>query len=161
MRYLPLADRITVQESERHKVSPGGIVIPDVVQMNKHLAFGTVLDVGAGRINAEGKVVPLTVKPGDVVAYPRKLASHIPVIDEDGRERTVILLREAEVIAIVEGLPVATHVVGFDSRVLAMIPTSRGLPDSVYENRGLLEEAEANGIDTEHPADEHEPGWTP
>lgn len=161
MNYVPLADRVTVKESQPHQVSPGGIAIPDVAQRNKHLAFGTVLACGAGRVNAEGRTVPLTVKPGDVVAYPRKLGAVIPLMHADGSEEDVVLLREGEIIAIVEGLPVSTSLRGVDGRILSMVPTSRGLPDVVYSNRDELEHAEFNGMDTEHPPEEFGPGETP
>lgn len=145
MKYLPLADRIIVEAAEEHRVTAGGIVVPDVALNHKHLGFGTVVAVGAGRVNAEGRVVPLTVKVGDTVAYPRRAPALIPVIADDGSETTQLMLREADCVAIVEELPKSTNIRGLDGRILAMMPQSRGLPDAVYKNTAEIELAEREG----------------
>lgn len=159
MKYIPLADRIIVEPAEENRVTPGGIIVPDVAVNHKHLAFGTVIAVGAGRVNAEGRTVPLTVKAGDTVAFPRRAVALIPIIHEDGSEETQIMLREAEVVAIVEDLPRPTSIRGLDGRILAMTPASRGLPDSVYENREAMAVAVKEGwAEPEEAVDEAEPG---
>lgn len=145
MRHIPLADRVIATPCEEQRVLPSGLFVPDAATHNKHVAFATVEAVGAGRINAEGKVVPLTVKVGDVICYPRKAPALIPVIDEDGGERTVLLLREAEIVSIVEGLPHATPIVGLDGRVLAINPRSRAIPDSAYQSQEEMQVAVREG----------------
>ena len=141
MRHIPLADRITVQPLDEQRISRGGIAIPDTAMANKHVAFGRVLEVGAGRVNAEGKVVPLQVKAGDVVCYPRKAPALIPTWDAEGNESTVLLLREAECVSIAVDMPVATPIVGLDGRLLSIQPNSRAIPDSAYQAQEEFEVA--------------------
>ncbi len=145
MRYQPLADRLIIEPAEEANVSPGGILIPAVATSHKHLGFGTVIATGAGRVNAEGKTVPLTVKAGDTIAYPRRAAAPIPLVDEDGRETTQLLLREGDIVAIVHDLPRASALSGPDGRLVRMMPTSAALPDIAYQNREELDVAEKNG----------------
>lgn len=151
MRYEPLADRIIVEPTEEDRVTRGGLLIPDIVQSHKLLAFGTVVAHGAGRINAEGKCIPLTVQVGDVIAYPRKEAQPIPLVRDDGSEFTLVLLREVQVVARVHDLPTVTKIVDVSGARLSMVPTSRGLPDSVYANREELAKAKR---DSGWPAEE-------
>jgi chaperonin GroES len=129
MRYLPLADRVLVEPTEEARVTRGNIVIPDIATNHKLLAFGTVVAHGSGRINAEGKSIPLSVEVGDIVAYPRKEAQPIP------------LVREAQIVARVFDLPKATTLIDVAGAPLSIVPTSRGLPDSVYANRDELAKA--------------------
>lgn len=145
MKYIPLADRVIVEPAPENRVSRGGIVVPDVAQNYKYLQFGTVVAHGPGRANAEGKLVPLNVKQGDVVAFPRKEGAPIPLQHDDGSEFTLLLLREAQIIAIVEDLPRATPLVDVAGAPLSIVPSSRALPDSAYENRDGLDRAKAEG----------------
>ena len=90
MRYEPLADRVIVEPAEENKKTPGGLYVPDVATNQKHVAYGTIIAVGTGRANAEGKNVPLHVKVGDVVCFPRKAPAVIPIIRDDGTDATLI-----------------------------------------------------------------------
>jgi len=145
MRHQPLADRIIATPVSERRRTPGGIFVPDVAQENKHVAFATVDAVGAGRVNAEGKVVPLTVKPGDVICYPRKAPALIPVIDEDGRESTKLLMREAEVVSIVHDLPVVSALTDANGRLLSVMPRSLAIPDSAYQSQEEMRVAVKEG----------------
>jgi chaperonin GroES len=141
VKYQPIADRLIVTEIREAKQTRGGLYIPDAYTSQKQIAFGTVIAAGAGRVNAEGKTVPLSVKVGDVIAFPRQAPAMIPVFGDDGEETIVLMLREAEVIAIVHGMPRTGSVVGLDGALMALQPQSIGLPDSVYENREGVDRA--------------------
>jgi chaperonin GroES len=135
MKHVPLHDRITAEPIEEQRVSRGGIAIPDSAMSNKHVAFARVLAVGPGRVNAEGLVVPLQVRPGDVVCYPRKAPALIPTWDDAGVEKTVLMMRENEVVSIVVEMPVFSTLSGPDGRLLSIMPNSRAIPDSAYQNQ--------------------------
>jgi chaperonin GroES len=145
MKHTPLHDRIILEEIEEQRVTPGGIAIPDAARNNKHVAFARVIAVGTGRHSMDGTVVPLIVKVGDVVCIPRKAPVLIPVWDDDGRERTVMMCREAEVVSIVTDMPVASGLVGMDGRILAMMPNSRAIPDSAYQSQEEMQIAVKEG----------------
>ena len=58
----PLHDRIIVKRLEQETKTTGGIIIPDTAK-EKPLK-GEVVAIGKGRVNDEGKVLPLEVKKG-------------------------------------------------------------------------------------------------
>lgn len=88
----PLYDRILVQrlESAEEKTA-GGIIIPDAAKEKGQT--GKVVAVGAGRLQADGTLVPLTVKPGDMVFFGKYAGT------EAGKD--LLIIREDEVLAIV------------------------------------------------------------
>lgn len=160
MKISPTYDRILILPVADGQVSKGGLLIPSVAQASKVFAYGDVTAVGTGRVNVEGKVVPLIVKVGDVVMYPRRAGQLVPITDEAGDEIPHVLLREPEIMAVVHDLPRESRISGVDGRLLAMIPTSRGLPDIVFKNRDEQDVAEREGW-SEPVVDEFEPGDGP
>ena len=65
----PLEDRIVVQANEAVTTTASGIVIPDTVKEKPQ--EGTVISVGPGRIDDNGKRIPIDVVEGDVVIYSK------------------------------------------------------------------------------------------
>ena len=63
----PLHDRIIVKRLEQETKTTGGIIIPDTAK-EKPLK-GEVIATGQGRVNDQGKVLPLAVKAGDKVLF--------------------------------------------------------------------------------------------
>lgn len=163
MRLVPLFDRILVLPVPEGSVTRGGLLIPNIAQQSKVFAYGDVVAVGDGRVNLEGKTAPLRLKVGQTVMFPRKAGVLVPVPDDNGDDVAHLLMREPDVFAIVEGLARDTGIMGADGRLLKMIPTSRGLPDVVYQNRDELEVAEREGFAEpgDFPPDEFEPGDGP
>ena len=92
----PLHDRLIVKRiEEREQKSTGGIIIPDTAKEKPQ--EGKVLAVGKGKVNDEGKVLPLDVKTGDRILFGKYSGSEIKV---DGEE--CLILREEEVLGIIE-----------------------------------------------------------
>ena len=60
MAIKPLDDRIVVRSLEAEEKTAGGILLPDTAKEKPQKA--KVLAVGAGRLNDEGKRLPLDVK---------------------------------------------------------------------------------------------------
>lgn len=145
MRYEPLADRVIVEPAQENKRTASGLFIPDVATSQKHVAYGTIIAVGTGRANAEGKLVPLHVKLGDTVCFPRKAPALIPIIDADGNEEIVFMLREADLIAVVHDMPQPSRILDHSGAPLSLVPTSLGRADSTYENEDSIAAAERAG----------------
>lgn len=145
MKYLPLADRVIVQPAEENKRTPTGLYIPDMATQQKHVAYGTIIAVGTGRANAEGKTVPLHVKCGDIVCFPRTAPGLIPIIDADGNEDIVFMLREADIVAIVLDMPQPSLIVDRSGAPLSISPVSLAKADSSYESEEQLVVAERAG----------------
>ncbi len=154
MRIQPLHENIIVRPRANSSVTKSGFVIPEIAHGNSPFRYGECLDVGTGRVNAEGKTVPLAVKPGDVVCYAKGAGTEIPLETETSSE-VVLLLPERYVMGIVHDMPQQTMLTGLDGRLLSMRPTSRAMPDSAARNREELEIAERAGFvdPTEHTDD--------
>jgi chaperonin GroES len=65
----PLEDRIVVQASEAETTTASGIVIPDTAKEKPQ--EGSVVAVGPGKYDDNGKRIPLDVAVGDVVLYSK------------------------------------------------------------------------------------------
>lgn len=95
VKVRPLGDRILVKRLEEEEVMKGGIIIPDTAKEKPQR--GEVIAVGLGRLDEEGKRVPLDVKEGDSILFG-KYAGNEVTIDED----EYLIMREDDVLAIVE-----------------------------------------------------------
>ena len=65
----PLEDRVVVQANEAETTTASGLVIPDTAKEKPQ--EGTVLAVGPGRYDDNGKRIPIDVVEGDVVIYSK------------------------------------------------------------------------------------------
>ena len=63
MKVHPLHDRVLLKRIEEQEVKRGGIIIPDTAKEKPQEA--EVIEVGKGRVNDDGKTIPLVVKKGD------------------------------------------------------------------------------------------------
>jgi len=89
----PLGNKVLVKRSAP-PTSKGGIFLPDSAQEKPKQ--GTVLAVGPGKINDEGKQEPMTLKEGDVVLFGGYAGREVP------GEEEVLILAEDDVLAVVE-----------------------------------------------------------
>jgi len=87
----PLGDRVIVEPGEGEEMTASGIVIPDTAKEKPQ--EGKVLAVGPGRYE-EGKLVPLEVKPGDIVIYSKYGGTEVKV---GGTE--YLILSERDILA--------------------------------------------------------------
>jgi chaperonin GroES len=96
MNIKPLHDRIIVKCVEEENKTAGGIIIPDTASKEKPQQ-GVVLAVGPGKVNSEGKVMPMSVKKDDKVLFGKYAGTDIKVDGED-----YLILREEDVLGIIE-----------------------------------------------------------
>src|SRR5437868_11270838 len=96
MKITPLHDRIVIKRFEAEEKTKGGILLPDSAR-NKPQK-GEVLAVGPGKLQKDGKVVPLQVKVGDVVLFTNWAGDEF----KGGGGDNVLLMREEDVLAVVE-----------------------------------------------------------
>jgi len=88
----PMADRVLVKPIEKEEKTKSGIYLPDTAKEKPQ--EGKVLAVGPGKMNDEGKRIPLDVKVGDLVIYAKYGGTEIKVDDEE-----LIILRESDILA--------------------------------------------------------------
>ena len=94
--FTPLHDRILVRRLEEgEQTLKSGIIIPDSAKEKP--MQGTVVSVGKGKSNDEGKVFPLDVKAGDTVLFGKYSGTEIKL---DGEE--LLIMREEEVLGILK-----------------------------------------------------------
>ena len=92
----PLADRLIVEPIEQEEKTASGIILPETAKERPQ--EGEVLAVGPGRKDEEGKPIPMDVKEGDRVLYAKYAGTEVKLPDE----RKVLVLKESDVLAIVE-----------------------------------------------------------
>jgi chaperonin GroES len=94
MKLKPLGDRLIVRAIEEDEKTASGIVLPDTAKEKPQK--GKVLAVGEGKLDDDGKRIPLEVKKGDEVLYSKYGGTEIK--DPDNGE-DLLVLRESDVLA--------------------------------------------------------------
>jgi chaperonin GroES len=95
MKIRPLHDRILVKRVEEQEVKKGGIIIPDTAKEKPQ--EGKVVAVGTGKVNEDGKKIPLDVKAGDRILFGKYSGSEVTLDNEE-----YLILREEDVLCILE-----------------------------------------------------------
>ncbi len=62
-------NNIVVKNEDSSEKFYGSIVVPDMGKEMPHI--GTIIDVGPGRLNDDGKLIPTTFKVGQKVILPK------------------------------------------------------------------------------------------
>ena len=89
----PLFDYVLIEPLEKETTLPSGIVIPDSAKEKPQK--GKVIATGPGKTD-DGKLIPLTVKVGDIVMYKKWGGTEIKI---DGKE--YLLVKEEDLLATV------------------------------------------------------------
>jgi chaperonin GroES len=95
MKVRPLHDRILVERLEEKEIKRGGIIIPDTAKEKPQ--EGKVIAVGTGKVNDDGKKVPLDVKAGDKILFGKYSGSEVKIDDKE-----FLIMREEDVLAILD-----------------------------------------------------------
>jgi len=91
----PLGNRVVVEPTEQEEITAGGIVLPETAKEKPQK--GTVLAVGPGDRDENGKRIPMDVKEGDSVLFAKYSGTEIKM---DGKK--LLILRESDLLAIVQ-----------------------------------------------------------
>ncbi len=94
-RLIPLLDRVLVKRIEPPTKSIGGVLLPESSQTK--LNQGTVLSVGPGRRDADGKLIPMELKADDTVLLPQYGGNEVSIEDED-----FVLFRADDILGILK-----------------------------------------------------------
>src|SRR5919202_1643420 len=97
MNLKPLGDRVVVEREEARDRTAGGIVLPDTAKDKPQQ--GKVVAVGDGRLTKDGKRRELQVKVGDRVLFTSYAGDEFRV----NGDKKVLLMREDDILAVVEG----------------------------------------------------------
>jgi chaperonin GroES len=95
MKIRPLQDRVILKRVAEEEKTKGGIIIPETAKEKPQ--EGLIVAVGKGKIDEDGKLIPLDVKVNDRVLFAKYSGSEINI---DGQEH--LIMREEDILGIVE-----------------------------------------------------------
>lgn len=95
MKVTPLHDRVVIKRLEGEEVTKGGIIIPDTAKEKPQ--EGQVVAVGPGRMDKDGKRIPLDVEAGDRVLFARWAGTDVKIDDEE-----YIIMKEDDILGVIE-----------------------------------------------------------
>ncbi len=94
MNIKPLADRVVVKPLEEEEKKQGGIIIPDTAKEKPQK--GEIVAVGPGKVDENGKRIPMEVKVGDKVLFGKYAGTEVEI---DGQE--YLIMRESDILAVI------------------------------------------------------------
>lgn len=93
MNLQPLGDRVIVKQDEAESTTASGLFL--ATEAKEKPQTGVVVAVGPGKLDKEGKHLPMPVKVGDRVIYGKYGGTDITVDGED-----VLILRADDMYAV-------------------------------------------------------------
>jgi chaperonin GroES len=96
-KLVPLGDRILVKQVRQEEVRASGLVIPDTAREKPQM--GEVLAAGPGRLDDNGKRVPMDVSVGDRVLYAKYTGQEVPRGVLGAEDEESLILRESDILA--------------------------------------------------------------
>ncbi|MEA5019056.1 MAG: co-chaperone GroES [Gordonibacter sp.] len=93
MNLKPLGDRVIIKQDEAESTTASGLYL--ATEAKEKPQTGTVLAVGAGKLDKDGNLLPMPVKEGDKVLYGKYGGTEITVDGED-----VMILRADDLYAV-------------------------------------------------------------
>ena len=96
MNIKPLSDHILIEPIKEEEKTQSGIFLPETAEKEKS-EQGKIIATGPGKKTDDGKIVPLSVKPGDRVLFQKYGPSEIKI---DGKE--YLIAREEDILAVIE-----------------------------------------------------------
>ena len=95
MKVKPLSDRVLVLRIDEDAKTSGGIIIPDTAKEKPQ--EGKVVAAGPGRLDENGKRIPMAVKKNDRILFGKYAGTEIQI---EGVEH--IIMREDDILGILE-----------------------------------------------------------
>jgi len=94
-KLIPLADKVVIKPVVQEEVLASGIVIPDTAKEKPQQ--GQIIAVGPGRLDDEGKRIPMDLKAGDRILYAKYSGQEVKIEQEE-----YIVLSEKDVLCKVQ-----------------------------------------------------------
>ncbi|OQA83907.1 MAG: 10 kDa chaperonin [Lentisphaerae bacterium ADurb.Bin242] len=91
----PLGDRVLVEQKQESEQIKGGIVIPDTAKEKPLEA--TVIALGTGKLDDNGKKIPFDVKVGDVVLTSKYGGTEVKYNDKEYK-----ILSAGDILAVID-----------------------------------------------------------
>ena len=95
MHFRPLHDRVLVRRIEADERTAGGIIIPDTAKEKP--MEGEVVSVGPGARDDSGKMIEVTVRPGERILFGKWSGTEVRIDGED-----LLIMKESDILGIIE-----------------------------------------------------------
>ena len=95
IRLRPLGDRVLVKAVEKKDEIRSGIIIPDTAKEKPQ--EGEIVAAGKGKINEDGKLVPMDVKAGDRILYGKYSGTEVKL---EGQE--YLIMHQDDILGIID-----------------------------------------------------------
>ncbi|NCT00301.1 co-chaperone GroES [Candidatus Parcubacteria bacterium] len=96
MKIKPLSDHILIEPIKEEEKTKTGILLPETVEKERP-EQGKVIAVGPGKRTEDGKIIPISVKPGQKVLFTKYGPNEIKVDDKE-----YLIAKEEDILAIIE-----------------------------------------------------------
>ena len=91
----PLGDRVVVEPIEKEETTASGLVLPETAKEKPQ--EGKIIAAGPGRLDEDGKRIPMDVKEGDRVLYAKYAGTEFKLND-----KKYLILGEKDILAILQ-----------------------------------------------------------
>jgi len=89
----PLGDRVVIEPSEGEEQTTGGILLPETAKEKPQQ--GTIVAVGPGRRDDDGKLIAMDVSLDDKVLYAKYAGTEVKI---DGKK--LLIVKESDILAV-------------------------------------------------------------
>ncbi len=96
MNIKPLSDHVLIEPIKEEERTESGIILPKTAEKERP-EQGRVIAIGPGKRNEEGKIIPVSVRPGQKVLFTKYGPNEIKV---DNKE--YLIAKEEDILAILE-----------------------------------------------------------
>ena len=96
MTIKPLGDHILIEPVKEEEKTKAGIFLPETANKEKS-EEGKVIAVGPGKMTDDGKILMMSIKPGDKVLFKKWALNEIKVGGKD-----YLIASENDILAIIE-----------------------------------------------------------
>ena len=93
VKLRPLGDRVLAKPIGREETTKSGIVLPDTAKEKPQR--GTVVAVGAGRLDEDGERIPVDVAVGDEILFAKYAGTEFKLEEEE-----YLILAEKDILAV-------------------------------------------------------------
>lgn len=96
MKIKPLLDNILIEPIKEEEKTNSGILLPQTSDKERS-EQGKVIAVGPGKKRQAGKIVPLSIKPGQKVLFTKYSPNEVKIGDKE-----YLIVKEEDILAILE-----------------------------------------------------------
>jgi chaperonin GroES len=94
MKFRPLHDRVVIRRIKEDTQSKGGIIIPETARAKP--VEGEVVAVGPGRRDEAGRLIPIELKPGEIILFGKWSGTEVKIDGED-----LLIIQESDILGVV------------------------------------------------------------